>query len=72
MCVYYHESLNVQRRTDVESDDLKMLWLDVGGSSSCARIGCGYRPPQMPQNYWDTFVHLTWRELATGLIPLLF
>ena len=32
-----------------------MLSLDVGGSSSCARIGCGYRPPHMPQTYWDIF-----------------
>ena len=55
VCVYYHESLGVQRRTDLESDDLEILWLDVGGSSSCVRIGCGCRPPHMPQPYWDNF-----------------
>ena len=51
VCIYYHESLAVQRRADLESDDLEVLWLDVGGSSSCLRIGCGYRPPHMPQTY---------------------
>ena len=55
VCIYYHESLAVQRRADLESDDLEVLWLDVGGSSSCLRIGCGYRPPHMPQTYWDNF-----------------
>ena len=55
MCVYYHESLGVQCRTDLESDDLEILWLDVGGSSRCVCIGCGYRPPHMPQTYWDNF-----------------
>ena len=55
VCVYYHESLGVQCRTDLESDDLEILWLDVGGSSSCVCIGCGYRPPHMPQTYWDNF-----------------
>ena len=50
--VYYHESLGVQRRIDLESDNLEILWLDVGGSSSCVRVSCGYRPPPMPQTEW--------------------
>ena len=48
VCVCYHESLRVQRRTDLESDDLEIRWPDVG---SCVGIGCGYRPPHMPQTY---------------------
>ena len=34
---------------------MDILWLDVGGSSSCVRIVCGYKPLHMPQTYWDNF-----------------
>ena len=55
VCVYCHESLSVRRRTDLESDALEIMWLDIGNSRTCIRIGCGYRPPHMTQAYWDAF-----------------
>ena len=41
VCVYCHESLSVRRRTDLESDALEIMWLDIGNSRTCIRIGCG-------------------------------
>ena len=71
VCVYYHESLGVQCRTDLESDDLEILWLDVCGSSSCfvLVVVTGLRICLKPNGIT---LNLTWRELASGLMPILF
>ena len=53
--MYCHESLSVRRRKDLESDMLDIIWLDIGSSHACIRIGCGYRPPNMTQAYWNVF-----------------
>ena len=55
VCVYCHESLSVRRRKDLDSDMLEIIWLDIGSSHACIRIGCGYRPPNMTQAYWNVF-----------------
>jgi len=31
------------------------MWLDVNIPGECIRFGCGYRPPNMLQAYWDDF-----------------
>lgn len=55
VCLYCHETLNVRRRHDLESDSLEIMWLDVNIPGECIRFGCGYRPPNMLQAYWDDF-----------------
>ena len=50
---YCHESLAIRRRSDLESTDLELIWIDVGSGEHTCRVGCGYRPPNMSRAYWD-------------------
>ena len=50
---YCHESLAIRRRSDLESTDLELIWIDVGSGEHTCRVGCGYCPPNMSRAYWD-------------------
>ena len=55
VCVYCHKLPSVRRRKDLESDMFEIIWLGIGSSHASIRIGCGYRPPNMTQAYWNLF-----------------
>ena len=59
---YCHESLAIRRRSDLESTDLELIWIDVGSGEHTCRVACGYRPPNMSCTYWDLLV----RNLETA------
>ena len=44
----------MRRRTDLESD-LEVLWMEVMCNRGPVLIGCVYRPPNQPINYWNDF-----------------
>lgn len=55
IAVYCHDSLQIRRRTDLESPALELMWIDIGTGNSVIRLGCGYRPPNKPVSYWEVF-----------------
>lgn len=53
--LFYHESVHVRRRPDLECDELELLWVQLGDGANSVVLGCGYRPPNKPQSYWEKF-----------------
>ena len=54
--VYAAENLKVNRRKDIEHEDLEMVWLEVRHKSSRrALIGVVYRPPNSDTSFMDRF-----------------
>ena len=54
--VYAAENLKVNRRKDLEHEDLEMVWLEVQHKSSRrALIGVVYRPPNSDTSFMDKF-----------------
>lgn len=60
---YCHESLHVRRRKDLESDNLELIWIEVQAPGSTSVLGCGYRPPSKPMDYWVSFANCIERAM---------
>ena len=55
VCVYFHKSLAIRRRLDLECETLELLWLELGTGEQSILVGCAYRPPNMRAAYWEDF-----------------
>ena len=48
--IYYHNTLQVHRRPDLENE-LELIWLEIVDQGYRTLLGCGYRPPEKPVIY---------------------
>ena len=49
--IYYHNTLQVHRRPDLENE-LELIWLEIVDQGYRTLLGCGYRPPEKPVIFW--------------------
>lgn len=52
VAIYCHETLNIRRRKDLESD-LEVIWIEISDSGRTTLLGCVYRPPSALVEYWQ-------------------
>ena len=59
VCAYVRSSINIRRRTDLESSSLELLALEVKKPNSKPfLVYCWYRPPHSPVECFDIFEQL--------------
>ena len=68
--LYVRQNIHYERRTDLESDNLEILWTVVWTKTGKLLIGVCYRPPSALINYWDKLAENIERAMAMDL-PIL-
>ena len=59
VCIFVSDQLSCCRRSDLESQDLELLWVEVFLQQSprtqypLLPIGCCYRPPNSPMHFYE-------------------
>ena len=58
VCIFVSDQLSCSRRSDLESQDLELLWVEVFLQQSPRTqhpllIGCCYRPPNLPMHFYE-------------------
>ena len=58
VCIFVSDQLSCCRRSDLESQDLELLWVEVFLQQSPRTqypllIGCCYRPPNSPMHFYE-------------------
>ena len=58
VCIFVSDQLSCSRRSDLESQDLELLWVEVFFQQSPRTqypllIGCCYRPPNSPMHFYE-------------------
>ena len=58
VCIFVSDQLSCSRRSDLESQDLELLWVEVFLQQSPRTqypllIGCCYRPPNSPMHFYE-------------------
>ena len=56
VCFYVDENLSCNRRTDLEIQDLEMIWMEVRIGTTTNLIASCYRPPGQPAAERDGFL----------------
>ena len=52
MCIYARNDIGVNPRSDLESNNVEGVWIEVQGKES-ALVGCLCRPPHETLQFWD-------------------
>jgi len=53
VAIYYHNTLQVRRRRDLEDDALEVLWIEIKAGKDDVLLGSCYRAPDQPAAYWN-------------------
>ena len=70
VAIYCHKLLLFVRHPDLESDDLEVKWLKIGGHGHKKLVGCIYWPPDTQVSYWGRLEQNIERALETGIEDL--
>ena len=52
VCIYATNDIPVNPRSDLESNNVEAVWIEVQGKESVL-VGCLYRPPHETLQFWD-------------------
>ena len=53
VALYLGEEIHHERRLDLESENLELMWVSLWTSKGKILLGVAYRPPSSPSSYWD-------------------
>ena len=72
--IYVRSTLSAKRRRDLESDHLELIFIELGSRRKRSYLGCLYRPPSSPVDYWEELgnhfeaITSSCRSLSTSLV----
>ena len=58
VCIYTGEHLLVKRRSDLEVEDMELIWVEVASQHKNLLCGAFYKPPRTSRSFWDVFEDL--------------
>ena len=70
VCFYVHHMINVKVLSNLDHPDIEMLWLEIKLGEKKATLGCLYRPPSTPVEFWSTLDKVTEEVQGQSIILL--
>ena len=68
VCLYVHHQFRVLNNLD--HPDLEMLWLEIAIGKQKVTVGCVYRPPSTPTEFWSALENVTEEIQGRSIILL--
>ena len=65
LMIYIKNNLCFKRRTELESNDIENIWIEINSLKNKLLVGLLHRPPNSQAEYWESFDENT--ELVTDL-----
>ena len=55
LTIYIKNNLCFKRRTELESNDIENIWIEINSLKNKFLVGLFYRPPNSQAEYWESF-----------------